>query len=148
MDIKMKIPVDIKMKTESLPLIGSDDGDAEVSELLLKGELQSIEGGYMLSYRSNMTDNTVAVFDKLVTVNRSGSISSQLVFEEGRSYFGTFSDNRHTLQMNTVTRKVEANMGDQGGCFLIDYSISYGGSMFERNRITYTVVPEDGIVAS
>lgn len=144
----MKIPVDIKMKTESLPLIGSDDGDAEVSELLLKGELQSIEGGYMLSYRSNMTDNTVAVFDKLVTVNRSGSISSQLVFEEGRSYFGTFSDNRHTLQMNTVTRKVEANMGDQGGCFLIDYSISYGGSMFERNRITYTVVPEDGIVAS
>ncbi|MDD2268627.1 MAG: DUF1934 domain-containing protein [Eubacteriales bacterium] len=148
MDIKMKIPVDIKMKTESLPLIGSDDGDAEVSELLLKGELRSIEGGYMLSYRSNMTDNTVAVFDKLVTVNRSGSISSQLVFEEGRSYFGTFSDNRHTLQMNTVTRKVEANMGDQGGCFLIDYSISYGGSMFERNRITYTVVPEDGIVAS
>lgn len=144
----MKIPVDIKMKTESLPLIGSDDGDAEVSELLLKGELRSIEGGYMLSYRSNMTDNTVAVFDKLVTVNRSGSISSQLVFEEGRSYFGTFSDNRHTLQMNTVTRKVEANMGDQGGCFLIDYSISYGGSMFERNRITYTVVPEDGIVAS
>lgn len=144
----MKIPVDIKMKTESLPLIGSDDGDAEVSELLLKGELQSIEGGYMLSYRSNMTDNTVAVFDKLVTVNRSGLISSQLVFEEGRSYFGTFSDNRHTLQMNTVTRKVESNMGDEGGCFLIDYSISYGGSMFERNRITYTVVPEDGIVAS
>lgn len=144
----MKIPVDIKMKTESLPLIGSDDGDAEVSELLLKGELQSIEGGYMLSYRSNMTDNTVAVFDNLVTVNRSGLISSQLVFEEGRSYFGTFSDNRHTLQMNTVTRKVESNMGDEGGCFLIDYSISYGGSMFERNRITYTVVPEDGIVAS
>lgn len=143
----MKIPVDIKLKTESIPL-STDDIEIETTETMHKGKLTSIEGGYMLQYNSNMTANTIAVFDKLVTVSRSGHVSSQLVFEEGRSYFGTFSDNTHTLQMNTVTKQVKSNLNDEGGSFLIDYSISYGGSIYERNRLTFSVVPEDGIVAS
>lgn len=144
----MQIPVDIKLKTESIPLYSADDTDIETTETMHKGKLSSIDGGYMLQYKSNMTDNTIAVFDKLITVNRTGHVSSQLVFEEGRSYFGTFSDNMHTLQMSTVTKRVESNLNDEGGCFLIDYSISYGGSLYERNKLTFSVVPEDGIVAS
>jgi len=144
----MQIPVDIKLKTETIPLFGADDAEVETTETMHKGKLSSIDGGYMLQYKSNMTDNTIAVFDKLVTVSRSGQISSQLVFEEGRNYFGTFSDNTHTLQMSTVTKRVESHMSDEGGSFLIDYSISFGGSLYERNRLTFYVVPEDGIVAS
>lgn len=144
----MKTIVDIKLKTESIPFYGADDTEVEMTETFHKGELSSIDGGYMLRYKSNTTDNIVAVFDKLVTVSRTGQISSQLVFEEGRSYFGTFSDSENTLQLSTVTRRVESNMSDDGGCFLVDYSISYGGSMYERNRITYKIMPEDGIVPS
>ena len=50
--------------------------------------------------------------------------------------------------MSTVTKNVKSNLSDEGGSFLIDYSISYGGSLYERNRLTFLVVPEDGIVAS
>ena len=144
----MQIQVDIKLKTESIPQFGANDTEIETTETMHKGKLSSIDGGYMLQYMSNMTDNTIAVFDKLITVSRSGHVSSQLVFEEGKSYFGTFSDNVHTLQMSTVTKRVESNLSDEGGSFLIDYSIAYGGSLYERNRLTFFIVPEDGIVAS
>ena len=144
----MKIPVDIRLKTESVPINGADDGKVEGSELNFKGELQKVDGGYILQYKSQFTDNTIAVFDKLITVNRSGQISSQLVFEEGKSYFGTFSDNVNTIQMSTITKHLENKLTEQGGCFLIDYSISYGGTMFERNKVTYTVIPEEGNIAS
>jgi len=144
----MKIPVDIRLKTESISMYSADDGNTETSDLSFKGDLQKVDNGYIIQYRSNFTDNTIAVFEKMITVNRSGQISSQLVFEEGRSYFGTFSDNINTIQMNTITKHLESKLTEQGGCFLIDYSISYGGTMFERNRVTYTVIPEEGNIAS
>lgn len=144
----MTIPVNIRLQTEIVPLNGSDDGYADNTELNFKGELRRIDNGYVLQYKSQLTENTIAVFDKIITVNRTGQISSQLVFEVGRSYFGTFSDGVNTIQMSTFTKKLESKLTDEGGCFMIDYSIAYSGTMFERNRVTYTVIPTDGNVAS
>ena len=81
----MQIPVDIKLKTETIPLSGADVIEIETTETIHKGKFSSIDGGYMLQYKSNMTDNTIAVFDKLITVNRTGHVSSFLKKEEAIS---------------------------------------------------------------
>lgn len=113
--------------------------------LLTEGKLAQTEGGYELTYEeSELTgmEGTTTVFQiqgPRVTLLRTGSVCSQMVFEEGRRHLSLYSTPYGTLEVGVSTSRLCSTISSQGGKLEIDYSIEIDHALAGCNAFRISV---------
>ena len=125
--------------------------DSDTIELVTEGHLTRDEGGYTLSYQESEltglegTLTTIQVEGEQVTLMRVGEVNSQMVFQEGRRHLSMYNTPYGAMAIGVNTRRLLAELNDQGGDIEIDYAIEIDHAIAGRNMFQIKVKEADGI---
>ena len=120
-----KLPVMISVRGEQY----FDDVDPNATELMTEGtleqetELTGMEG----------TLTTFEIGPGRVILRRSGSVNSQMVFEEGRQHTSLYETPYGELSVDIQTSRLLHNLTERGGLMEIKYSIAVEHVVTGRN---------------
>ncbi len=142
----------IEREGEQLPVLLSirgeqyfDGVDPDATELMTEGTMALTEDGMVLTYRETAltglegTTTTFEVKGAKVTLTRSGSLNSQMVFEEGRQHTSLYETPFGELTVDIRTSVLRHNLTERGGVMDIQYSIAVDHSVTGRNRFKIRV---------
>ena len=95
--------------------------DPDAMELVTEGKLAEAEGGLCLSYQeSELTGmaGTTTVFHvepEKITLLRIGSVSSAMVFEQGKRHMSLYSTPFGSMEIGIMARKLSSTLSAAGG---------------------------------
>lgn len=134
------------IESEKLPVLLSIRGeqyfdgiDPDATELMTEGTMVLTEDGMVLSYQESQltgmegTTTTFEVKGPRVTLIRSGTVNSQMVFEEGRQHTSLYETPFGELTVDIQTSRLRHNLTDRGGVMEIKYSIAVEHTVTGRN---------------
>ena len=134
------------MECESLPVLLSirgeqyfDGVDPDATELMTEGTLELSEEGLTLRYHESAltgmegTVTTFAVQGERVILTRSGTVNSQMIFEEGRQHTSLYETPYGELSVDIQTSRLRHNLTERGGVMEIKYSIAVEHTVTGRN---------------
>lgn len=108
------------------------------------------EGGdWILTYREGAesglgsTRTTLRMESGRVTLNRTGELTSQMVFEVGRPHTSLYETPYGKLPMTIRTLKLKTELTEAGGTVLIHYHIELGGGSAGETRLRLTLRKEE-----
>ncbi len=125
-------------------LLGTDDSGEEI-ELVTKGLYSYRNGRARFSYmESELTgmEGTKTAFDVsegYACITRTGAVTMQMVFEEGKKNYCVYSSPYGALTMGIDTQSVYSKLGETGGKLDIKYVLDVSGSMTVRNDLNITI---------
>jgi len=111
----------------------------DVVELVTEGRLTRDGESYTLSYRESEltglggTLTTIQVEAEQVTLMRVGEYNSQLVFQEGRRHLSMYNTPYGAMAIGVHTRRLLADLNDQGGNIEVDYAVEVDHALAGRN---------------
>ena len=115
-------------------------------ELMTEGTLTPTgEGGLLLSYQETAltglegTTTTFEVRGPQVILSRTGSVNSQMVFEEGKQHTSLYKTPFGELAIDIQTSRLRHSLTEQGGLMDLRYSISVEHSATGRNAFKIRV---------
>ena len=134
------------IESEKLPVLLSIRGeqyfdgiDPDATELMTEGSMVLTGDGMVLTYEESQltgmegTTTTFEVKGPRVTLRRSGSVNSQMVFEEGRQHTSLYETPFGELTVDIQTSRLRHNLTDRGGVMEIKYSIAVEHTVTGRN---------------
>ena len=134
------------LECESLPVLLSirgeqyfDGVDPDATELMTEGTLELSEEGLTLRYHESAltgmegTVTTFAVRGERVILTRSGTVNSQMIFEEGRQHTSLYETPYGELSVDIQTSRLRHNLTERGGVMEIRYSIAVEHTVTGRN---------------
>lgn len=130
-----KLPVMLSIRGEQY----FDDVDPDATELMTEGTLTLREGNLYLAYQESEltgmegTTTTFAVEGPRVTLMRTGSVNSQMVFEEGKQHTSLYETPFGELTVDIQTSKLIHNLSERGGLMEIKYSIAVEHTVTGKN---------------
>ena len=143
---------DIETRMERLPVTlfirGEqyfDDVDPDATELMTEGILELTENGLRLTYQETAltgmegTTTTFEVSGRQVTLTRTGSVNSQMIFEEGRQHTSLYETPFGELSVDIQTSALRHNLSERGGVLEIQYSIAVEHTATGRNSFKIRV---------
>ncbi len=139
-----KLPVMLSIRGEQY----FDDVDPDATELMTEGTLTLREGTLYLAYQESEltgmegTTTTFAVEGPRVTLMRTGSVNSQMVFEEGKQHTSLYETPFGELTVDIQTSKLIHNLSERGGLMEIKYSIAVEHTVTGRNCFKIRVRPK------
>ena len=139
-----KLPVMLSIRGEQY----FDDVDPDATELMTEGTLTLREGNLYLAYQESEltgmegTTTTFAVEGPRVTLMRTGSVNSQMVFEEGKQHTSLYETPFGELTVDIQTNKLIHNLSERGGLMEIKYSIAVEHTVTGRNCFKIRVRPK------
>ena len=122
-----------------------DDVDPDATELMTEGILERTAGGLRLTYQETAltgmegTTTTFEVSGSQVILTRTGSVNSQMVFEEGRQHTSLYETPFGELSVDIQTSALRHNLSDRGGLLEIRYSIAVEHTVTGRNSFKIRV---------
>ena len=138
-----KIPVMLTIRGEQY----YDNVDPDGTELITEGTMEMTENGLLLSYEETEltgmqgTTTSFAVQGKRVTLTRSGTVNSQMIFEEGEQHTSLYETPFGELTVDIQTSKLLHNLTERGGLMEIKYSIAVEHTVTGRNCFKIRVRP-------
>ena len=136
----------IDMETNKLPVLLSirgeqyfDDIDPDATELMTEGSMVLTGDGMVLTYEESQltgmegTTTTFEVKGPRVILTRSGTVNSQMVFEEGRQHTSLYETPFGELSVDIQTSVLKHNLTERGGVMEIKYSIAVEHTVTGRN---------------
>ena len=139
-----KLPVLIKVRGEQY----FDDIDPDSTELTTDGVMELTEDGMILSYEETEltgmagTTTTFTVAGPRVVLTRSGSVNSQMVFEDGKQHTSLYETPFGELSIDIQTSRLLHNLTERGGLMEIKYSIAVEHTVTGRNCFKIRVRPK------
>ena len=130
-----KLPVLLSIRGEQY----FDGIDPDETELMTEGTMALTEDGIVLSYEESEltgmegTTTTFEVKGPRVTLIRSGTVNSQMVFEEGRQHTSLYETPFGELSVDIQTSELKHNLSERGGLMEIKYSIAVEHTVTGRN---------------
>ncbi len=118
---------DVIIHIDGKPKYDGMDGD-EI-QLTTSGRLYRKNGRYYIMYKeSELTGmegstTTLKIEDERVTMMRSGSYPSHMVFEKGKKHIGVFNTETGAMTIGIHARDIKNQIDDNGGSLTIDYAI-------------------------
>ena len=113
---------------------------------MTEGTLTPIgEGGILLAYQESAltglegTTTTFEVRGPQVILSRTGSVNSQMVFEEGKQHTSLYETPFGELAIDVQTSRLRHSLTEQGGLMDLRYSISVEHSATGRNAFKIRV---------
>ena len=135
-----------RMENEKLPVLLSIRGeqyfdgiDPDATELMTEGTMALTEEGMTLSYEETSltgmegTTTRFQVQGPRVILTRSGTVNSQMVFEEGRQHTSLYETPFGELSVDIQTSVLKHNLTERGGLMEIKYSIAVEHTVTGRN---------------
>ena len=151
----MKKNVSINIVSKQFKLDGDffsdpdDNNKEEKIENSTEGTLALEDGKYTVSYdETELTGmdgaHTVLEFEEntpeIVTMTRSGSASTSMIFKENTRCMSTYETGVFPLEMCITTKSVENSLDiENGGEIIIDYTVEIHGICMERTYLTLNV---------
>ena len=145
----------INIEHEKLPVLLSirgeqyfDDIDPDAKELMTEGTMVLTEDGMVLSYEETEltgmegTTTTFEVKGPQVILTRTGTVNSQMVFEEGRQHTSLYETPFGELTVDIQTSTLKHNLTQRGGVMEIKYSIAVEHTVTGRNCFKIRVRPK------
>ena len=145
----------INIEHEKLPVLLSirgeqyfDDIDPDATELMTEGTMVLTEDGMVLSYEETEltgmegTTTTFEVKGPQVILTRTGTVNSQMVFEEGRQHTSLYETPFGELTVDIQTSTLKHNLTQRGGVMEIKYSIAVEHAVTGRNCFKIRVRPK------
>lgn len=130
-----KLPVLLSIRGEQY----FDDIDPDATELMTEGTMTLTENGMVLAYQETEltgmegTTTTFEVHGPQVILTRSGSVNSQMIFEEGRQHTSLYETPFGELTVDIQTSVLKHNLSERGGVLEIKYSIAVEHTVTGRN---------------
>ena len=123
-----------------------EDMEPDGVELMTEGTLEPVEGGgLLLSYQESAltglegTTTTFEVRGPQVILSRTGSVNSQMVFEEGKQHTSLYETPFGELAIDIQTSRLRHSLTERGGLMDLRYSISVDHSVTGRNAFKIRV---------
>ena len=116
-----------------------DDVDPDETKLMTDGTMEISDEGIFLTYEETEltgmegTTTTFEVKDKQVILTRSGTVNSQMIFEEGRQHTSLYETPFGELPVDIQTSMLRHNLSQRGGLMEIKYSIAVAHTVTGRN---------------
>ena len=116
------------------------DEPATDMELVTEGEYTYDNGtGWFTYEETEITgmEGTTTRFDFSPTeavITREGSVSSKMVFMEGKLNVFLYNTPWGSMTMGIDTHKIESDLNEHGGSIEIDYTLSFDRAPLSRNR--------------
>ncbi len=120
--------------------------DADTIELVTTGRLTSHgTDGYLLSYEESEltglegTRTTFRVQRDKVSLIRTGTVCSQMIFELGRKHTSLYQTPFGSMEVGISAKGIDMGLSDHGGHLNIDYAIEIDHAMAGRNQFLIDV---------
>ena len=139
-----KLPVMLSIRGEQY----FDDVDPDATELMTEGTMTLRGSDIYLSYQESEltgmegTTTTFAVEGARVTLLRTGTVNSQMIFEEGEQHTSLYETPFGELTVDIQTSKLIHNLSERGGLMEIKYSIAMEHTVTGRNCFKIRVRPK------
>ena len=125
-----------------------DGIDPDETKLMTEGTMEMTEQGMRLSYQETEltgmegTTTTFEVQEKKVILTRSGTVNSQMIFEEGEQHTSLYETPFGELSVDIQTSRLLHNLTERGGLMEIKYSIAVEHTVTGRNCFKIRVRPK------
>ncbi len=122
----------------------SDARDSYSSELNVLGTLEHFEDAYELVYEETGEElqgcvTTLRYADNgVVTMTRQGEYTTQMVIERETRHLCHYMTPVGEIVMGVFARKVESDMGEDGGTLLLNYTIDINADFVAVNELKIT----------
>lgn len=122
--------------------------EPEVIELMTEGVMEQTEDGWTLTYQeSDLTGmtgvtTTFLLQPGVITLQRTGALTSQMVFQEGVTHESLYQMEFGALLIAVRAQRVEYELTRQGGKVEVDYAIEIEQNMAGLVRYHLTVRPK------
>ena len=116
-----------------------DGIDPDAQELMTEGTMTLTEDGMVLAYQETAltgmegTTTRFQIQGPRVILTRSGTVNSQMVFEEGRQHTSLYETPFGELSVDIQTSVLKHNLTERGGLMEIKYSIAVEHTVTGRN---------------
>ena len=136
-----KLPVLLTIRSEQR----FEDMEPDSIELMTEGTLELTGEGMILSYQEseltglNGTTTAFEVRGPQVILTRTGSVNSQMVFEEGKQHTSLYETPFGELAIDVQTSRLRHSLTERGGLMDLQYSISVDHSVTGRNAFKIRV---------
>ena len=106
---------------------------ADSSELRVRGTMERTEDGFLLRYEETGEDGKVTTATRLalapdcVILTRTGEVTSEMAFEEGREHTSFYAVPYGTLPVTVKAESVRWRLNEDGGMLALRYFIDIGG---------------------
>lgn len=141
-----RLPVLLTIRSEQ----HYEDMEPDAIELMTEGTLEPTEEGMVLSYQETEltgmegTTTSFEVRGPQVILTRTGGVSSQMVFEEGKQHTSLYETPFGEMAIDIQTSRLRHNLTEQGGLMDLRYSISVNHSVAGRNTFKLRVRRKQG----
>ena len=118
-------------------------------DLITAGRLYRRGGKYFISYEESEltgmegTRTTLKLEDGQVTLTRTGTHPSQMLFAQNKRHVGLYQTEVGDMAISTHTSQLVNTIDENGGSLAIDYTIEIGSSLAGRHRFEMAVMPSD-----
>ena len=135
------IPVIITVRGEQY----FDGVDPDATELMTEGTLTATGDELRISYEETAltgmegTTTTFAVRGPRVILSRTGTVNSQMVFEEGKQHPSLYETMFGELTVDIQTSRLRHKLSARGGIMEIKYSIAVEHTVTGRNAFKIRV---------
>ncbi|MCD8382605.1 MAG: DUF1934 domain-containing protein [Clostridiales bacterium] len=122
-----------------------EGADNDAVQLMTAGQLTQKGDDYELSYQESEvtgmegTTTTFQIQGPRVTLLRTGTVCSQMVFEEGRRHLSLYSTPYGNLEVGIATSRLDSSISPTGGNLEIDYSIEIDHALAGYNCFRISV---------
>ena len=122
-----------------------DGQEPDVIELVTEGTMELRDGGWDISYEETEltgmagTTTTFQIRGNRVTLLRSGSVNSQMIFEEGQQHTSLYNTPMGDMTIDIQTSRLRHNITERGGVMEIRYSIAVEHFVTGRNTFRVRV---------
>ena len=110
-----------------------DGVDPDSTELMTEGTLEQTADGLRISYQETELTGMEGTCTTFVILRRSGSVNSQMVFEEGKQHTSLYETPFGDLSVDIQTGRLRHNLTERGGIMEIRYSIAVEHVVTGRN---------------
>lgn len=122
-----------------------EDMPPEHIDLVTQARLYKKNGKFYISYEESEltgldgTRTTVKLDGKNVTMIRTGTYPSEMLFSENQRHVGLYHTVGGAMTISTHTSKVDNRIGEEGGSLVIDYSIEIDNNFAGEHHFEMTV---------
>lgn len=121
--------------------------ESEHIDLMTEAKLYERNGKYYITYDETEltglegTRTMVKMDGATVSMIRTGTYPSELLFAEDQRHVGLYQTEFGALTISTHTSRLDNTIGENGGVLEIEYTIEVDNSMVGHHRFRMTVVP-------
>jgi len=121
------------------------NGSTDVMEFVTAGSFAYKDGGcqirYMESELTGMegTETRLRAEGGRVTVERTGQVSAQMIFEPGKRHVSAYATSSGTMLIGVSASAVRMDFDESGGSLSVDYSVEIDHALTGYNRFSMQV---------